>query len=184
MSHGIPELSFWNDVALEATQAGPALAMVHLAMYDAYVAVAKPADFGPHLQGLPAAPAGASVTTTIAKTAHEALSILVPDRLAFFDRKLAEAVPPAGDPGESFGRAVALALLAEHARNASADGPEVPPPPVRVRARGTEAPPMQGLCAPLDGARARRLARTRRALADATFDGHEQPRVLRAGNMH
>jgi len=155
---------------------------VHLAMYDACVAIAKPADLGPHLPGLPAAPSGASVTAAIAGAAHEALSSLFPEQQALFDRKLAEAALPHGDPGEPFGRAVALALLAERACDASEDGPEIPPPPVRVRARGTEAPPMQGLCAPLDGARARRLARTRRALSDAAF-GHDQPRVLRASGM-
>jgi hypothetical protein len=168
MSHGVPELLFWNDVALEVTRAGPALAIVHLAMYDACVAVGRPADLGPHLQGLPAAPAGASVTAAIAGAAHETLSRLFPEQQALFDRKLAEAGLPYGDLGERFGREIAAALLEEHARDASVDRAENPP--VRVRARGTQAPPVEGLFAPLDGARARRLARTRRALVDPPFD--------------
>ncbi len=86
---------FWNDVALEANrvshtngkgeQTGPplsarALAMVHLAMYDAYAAVDKGAGLAPYLPGIPPSPAGATVQATVAGAAHATLSALFPSQ--------------------------------------------------------------------------------------------------------
>src|SRR5215216_4531423 len=81
---------YWNDVALEANrvshtnqkgeQTGPplstrALAIVHLAMYDAYAGVVgNPADLPPYLPGLDAAPPGASEDAAVAAAAHTTLS--------------------------------------------------------------------------------------------------------------
>jgi hypothetical protein len=70
---------YWNQVALEANrvshtngrmeQTGPtlssrALAIVHLAMYDAYAAI-DPAAGGPYMPGLPDAPSGATVQAAV-----------------------------------------------------------------------------------------------------------------------
>ena len=99
---------FWNDVALEANrvshtdpekrdQNGPtlssrALAIVHLAMYDAYAGVKNtPASLPPYLTGLPAAPAGASAAAAVAAAAHATLSFLYKKQKPFFDLKHTQA---------------------------------------------------------------------------------------------
>ena len=90
---------FWNSVALEANRAdftnvstdhpseqgGPtlssrALAIVHLAMYDAYAAINTAAGLAPYLPGLPAAPAGALPQAAVAGAAYATLSALFPRR--------------------------------------------------------------------------------------------------------
>jgi Vanadium chloroperoxidase N-terminal domain len=121
----IDAIQLWNDVALETSRAGRdvgdrarsgpmhnlrVLAMVHQAMYDAYVTVAKPAEFEPSLPGLPAAPAGATASAAIAGAAHGILTALCPEQRARLDATLAAAADP-GDPGLPIGRAVAAALL-------------------------------------------------------------------------
>lgn len=82
---------FWNDIALKAVandfsgtpgtpeQKGPtgtsrALAIVHLAMYDAFNSIAQ--KYSPYLQGLPNAPMGASEDAAIATAAYITLSDL------------------------------------------------------------------------------------------------------------
>src|SRR5262245_28863537 len=117
---------YWNGVALDANreshvndkkeQTGPilsarALAIVHLAMYDAYVAVAKPAGLAPCLPGLPPAPAGATAAAAVAGAAHATLSALYPSQKMVLDKKLADAGVAAGDTGLPFGRQIASAIL-------------------------------------------------------------------------
>src|SRR5215211_9164759 len=91
---------YWNQVALEANrvshtngkgeQTGPtlssrALAIVHLAMYDAYAGVVNdPANLPLYLT-LSAAPPGASPDAAVAAAAHATLSKLFPSQKAFFD---------------------------------------------------------------------------------------------------
>ena len=81
---------YWNDVSLEANrvshtngageQTGPilssrALAIVHLAMYDAYAGViATPAVLPLYLAGLPAPNAGASADAAVSADASTAVS--------------------------------------------------------------------------------------------------------------
>jgi hypothetical protein len=97
---------YWNDVALEANrishtngkneQTGPtlssrALAIVHLAMYDALAGVS-----GNPLPELPSyltpePVPGASVDAAVAAAAHATLSKLFPSQKAFFDLKHAQA---------------------------------------------------------------------------------------------
>ncbi len=125
----IDAIQLWNDVALEANfvrrvggdgaRLGPTrslrvLAIVHQAMYDAYVAVARPAEFEPSLPGLPAAPPGASASAAIAGAAHAILTVLCPEQRARFDAQLAETAAP-DDPGLSLGREIAAVLLKDHA---------------------------------------------------------------------
>ena len=98
---------YWNDVALEANrmshtngkneQTGPALspralAIVHLAMYDALAGVVNdPPNLPPYLPGLPAPAAGASVDAAVAAAAHATLSKLFPSQKPYFDPKHAQA---------------------------------------------------------------------------------------------
>jgi hypothetical protein len=125
---------YWNDVALEANrvshtngkseQAGPplsarALAIVHLAMYDAYAgASGYPANLPAYL-GV-AAPIGAPLPNTgkdaaVAAAAHATLSKLFPSQKAFFDLKHAQAgLQGAGlKEGHDFGLLVATMMLAD-----------------------------------------------------------------------
>jgi hypothetical protein len=82
---------FWNQVALEANrvshtngldeQTGPtrssrALAIVHLAMYDAYAGVDTAAALPPYITGLSAPGPGATVEAAVAAAAHATLSSL------------------------------------------------------------------------------------------------------------
>lgn len=121
---------YWNDVALEANrvshtngakeQTGPplsarALAIVHLAIYDAYVG-ATPATALASYLGLPGAPAGADVEAAIAAAAHDTLADLFPSQVAFFDAKLAAlgfGPSPAEADGMAYGATVANAILAD-----------------------------------------------------------------------
>lgn len=138
---------YWNAVALEANrishtngkreQTGPtlssrALAIVHLAMYDAFVGTDKvttPAQ--PHyLPGLPPAASGASIAAAVAAAAHLTLGRLFPSQKAYFNGKLAEALIPAAGKAEgtAYGLQVAEAILAERKNDPDASdfGFEVP----------------------------------------------------------
>ncbi|HWO24297.1 MAG TPA: hypothetical protein VNO30_36385 [Kofleriaceae bacterium] len=134
----IDAIQLWNDVALEASQACcrvggggtenlRVLAIVHQAMYDAYVTVAKPAEFVPSLPGLPAAPAGASAAAAIAGAAHGILTALCPVQRALLDATLAAAADP-DDPGLPIGRAIAEALLEAGEAEPGDDGGATPAP--------------------------------------------------------
>lgn len=123
---------YWNDVATEADRTthttvdpkeagarGPAgssraLAIVHLAMHDAYFGIST-GHYEPYLGALlPTAPPGADPDAAVAGAAHAALSALYPAQKAFFDAKHAAAGLVAGKPdvdGHVFGRKVAAAIL-------------------------------------------------------------------------
>jgi membrane-associated phospholipid phosphatase len=137
---------YWNDVALEANrvshsngkgeQTGPtlssrALAVVHLAMYDAFAGVTNsPATLPLYLPAaalppLPSAPAPAgAVDAAVAAAAHATLSSLFPSQRAFFDSKhLAAGLAGVGlAAGHAFGLAVAAALIADRAADDNASG--------------------------------------------------------------
>ena len=111
----------WNAIALEAnkvdfsgpkpTQGGPtlssrALALVHIAMYDAHFgATGFVGGNNPFLTGLAPAPVGTSTSDAAASAAHATLSHLYPDQAAFFDSLHCE-------PANAFGESVAKAALA------------------------------------------------------------------------
>ncbi len=123
---------YWNNVALEANkvshtngngeQTGPtlssrALAIVHLAMYDAYAAVQgnpfSPVNLSPYLPGLPTPSSGASADAAVAAAAYATLSSLFPSQKLFFDQKLAEAdiQGPGINEGRAFGLLVAQKMI-------------------------------------------------------------------------
>jgi hypothetical protein len=129
---------YWNDVALEANrvshsngkneQTGPtlssrALAIVHLAMYDAYAAIARtnlpvPAvNLSPYLPGLPHPKANASAFAAVAAAAHATLSALFPSQKPFFDTKHLQAgLKGLGlREGHEFGLLVAQRMLDKRA---------------------------------------------------------------------
>lgn len=91
---------FWNMIALEANrvshtnglneQTGPtlssrALAIIHLAMYDAYAGVVNdPINLPRYIANPPSPGAGASTDAAVAAAAHTALVHLFPGQQPFF----------------------------------------------------------------------------------------------------
>ncbi|MDQ3041521.1 MAG: phosphatase PAP2 family protein [Acidobacteriota bacterium] len=122
---------FWNAVALEANrvshsdpakgeQTGPplssrALAIVHLAMYDAYAAITGGAGFPRYLTAPatvplpPPSPPGLLVANAVAGAAHKTLSELYKAQRGYFDDQLSSF--DTADPYFAFGAAVGDALL-------------------------------------------------------------------------
>jgi hypothetical protein len=126
---------YWNSVALEANkrdfsnvpgedkprpeQGGPtrssrALAIIHLAMYDAHAgAVNNPLALPRYLAAPPSPVGGANAAAAVAAAAHACLSALYPRQKHHFDAALS-AAPLAGAglaAGSDFGLQVAKAIL-------------------------------------------------------------------------
>lgn len=171
------QILLWNEVALEANrvshtrepkeQAGPtlssrALAIVHLAMYDAFAGVAKgQANLPLYSSGLPAPGAGAARGPAVAAAAHKTLATLFPSQKAFFDLMLAGAGDPS-DPGHGFGLAVAEKVLADRAGDPGAESAGHVPSTGRGRHRPDPDNPGQGYHAPFYGAKSKGFAITQR----------------------
>ena len=168
----------WNEIALRANQVshtdrdkgqqqGPtlssrALAIVHLAMYDAYAAVrGNPADLPPYLPGLPPAPPGATPQAAVAAAAHRALSSLFPAQASDFDQDFAQHGGPP-NPGHAFGVAVADALLADRSGDPDASDAGYTASNARFRHRPDPDNPGQGYHAPFYGAGSKGFAITAR----------------------
>lgn len=185
---------FWNEVALEANrvshtngkmeQTGPtlssrALAIVHLAMYDAYAGVVQDPNLPPYMPNLPPAPPGASAQAAVAAAAHGTLSVLFPSQKAFFDTKLVEAGSIL-NPGHDFGVIVARRILQDRAGDPSASDVGYVPSFARGRHRVDPNNPGQGFHAPFYGARSKGFAITaRHELEEPPFDNDEYLRALR-----
>ena len=171
---------YWNDVALEANrvshtdgskeQNGPtlssrALAIVHLAMYDAYAgAIKDPAKLPPYLLNLPVPAAGASPDAAVAAAAHATLSKLYPTQKAFFDLKHAQAgLQGSGlNQGNDFGLLVAQKLLEER-KNDPSDSDNGYSSSVAYGAHRQDPDnPTQGFSAPFYGAGSKGFAITKR----------------------
>lgn len=185
----------WNHVALEANrvshtnglneQTGPtlssrALAIVHLAMYDAYAGVINdPANLPRYIAVPPSPGAGASVDAAIAAAAHATLSSLFPGQRPFFDLFLSAAGDIA-NPGHAFGLAVAQEILADRSVDPSADSPGYVAPLNRGGHRPDPDNPGQGFHGALYGAQSKGFAITQRfELAAPPFDDNEYRQALR-----
>jgi hypothetical protein len=193
---------YWNEVALEANkvshtngkgeQTGPtlssrALAIVHLAMYDAYAGVrgnpTHPENLSPYLPGLPTAAANANPEAAIAAAAHATLSKLFPSQKPFFDQKHAAAgIKGAGiDEGHQYGLIVATKLLEKRSDdpNGSDDGYAASVAYGAHRVDPDNAG--QGFGAPFYGANSRGFAITKRHALDAppTIGGPEYVAALK-----
>jgi membrane-associated phospholipid phosphatase len=185
---------FWNQVALEANrishtngldeQTGPtlssrALAIVHLAMYDAYAGVDTASALPPYLAGLPAPGPGASVDSAVAAAAHATLSSLFPGQKPFFDLVLAGVGDPS-NAGHAFGLAVAAAIIADRAADPGGASPGYTPSPHRGKHRPDPDNPGQGFHGALYGKQSKGFAITKRfELASAPFDDNEYRNALR-----
>jgi hypothetical protein len=129
---------YWNDVALEANrrdfsnapgvgrpapeQGGPtlssrALAIIHLAMYDAHAGVVSDPSMPAYLPGLDPPAPGASAAAAVAAAAHSCLNSLYPRQKPHFDAAHAAAglVAPGLAAGHEFGLLVARAMLKDRA---------------------------------------------------------------------
>jgi hypothetical protein len=173
---------YWNEVALEANRVshtdrkdnqtlGPtlssrALAIVHLAMYDAFVGASQ-AALTHYLTPKPAA--GSSVATAVAAAAHATLSNLFPSQKPFFDLKHAQAgLSGAGlKQGHEFGLLVAKNILVDRKDDPGAGDDGY----ASSMARGAHRPdpdnPEQGYYAPFYGAESKGFAVTARHKLDA-----------------
>jgi hypothetical protein len=186
---------FWNNVALEANrvshtngqneQTGPtlsarALAIVHLAMYDAYAGVVNtPSTLPLYLSGLSSPSPGASPDAAIAAAAHGALSKLFPSQKPFFDLALSGVGNPA-DPGHGFGTGVAEAILADRASDPSAASLGYTPSLQRGKHRPDPDNLGQGFHGAFFGAKSKGFGITQRfELAPPPFDNNEYREALR-----
>jgi Vanadium chloroperoxidase N-terminal domain/PAP2 superfamily len=179
---------YWNEVALEANrisftngkneQPGPtlssrALAIVHLAMYDAYAGVCgnplDPVNLSPYLPGLPNPQPNASADAAVAAAAHATLSSLFPSQKPFFDLKYTQAGLQGNglQEGHEFGLLVAQKILDKRQDDPSASDDGY----AASQARGAHRPdpdyPGQGFHAPFYGAKSRCFAVTCRHELDA-----------------
>ncbi|MEG4320721.1 MULTISPECIES: hypothetical protein [unclassified Microcoleus] len=181
------QILYWNEVALEANrvsftngkneQPGPtlssrALAIVHLAMYDAYAGVRgnpiAPVNLSPYLPGLPDPKPHASASAAVAAAAHATLSSLYPSQKFFFDLKHLQA-GLTGDglkEGHEFGLLVAHKILEKRQEDpiASDDGYAASMAPGAHR---PDPDNPQGFHAPFYGAKSRCFAVTCRHELDA-----------------
>jgi hypothetical protein len=125
----VDPIVYWNAVALDTNreshtngsneQTGPvlsarALAIVHLAMHDAFAGIAQRPDvIPPYLAGLPAPDAGAGLDAAVAAAAHHSLVHLFPAQRETLNVRLAVSLlPEAGKrEGTEYGRLVAEAIL-------------------------------------------------------------------------
>ena len=143
-------IMYWNEVALEANKAdfsydpplgpeqgGPtlssrALAIVHLAMYEAYAtASGNPAGLEHYLLAPePLPPGGVDAAAAVAGAAHATLSALYPRQQSIFDHRLAASGFGGmlrASAGVVFGRKVADRLLSLRSGDPVSGGPAMVP---------------------------------------------------------
>jgi membrane-associated phospholipid phosphatase len=184
----------WNAVALEANrvshsdpgrrqQNGPtlssrALAIVHLAMYDAYAGIIGGAPYPRYLTGLGTpVPAGTSARDAVAGAAWATLRILYSLQAELFDAQLSAFEQNASF---AFGVKVGQRLLELRGNDIDArDGGYVPSSD-RGRHRRDPDNPGQGFHAPFYGAQTRTFAvKERHTLDTPPFDNTKYVQALR-----
>jgi hypothetical protein len=187
---------FWNAVTLEANrvshsdpakreQNGPtlssrAMAIVHLAMYDAYAGVANNAATFPRYNGGgPAAPAGATVhRDAVAGAAFTALSALFARQVDYFEAQLSAF--DRTNASFQYGVDVAKAILALRANDPDSFDAGYQPSNLRGRHRVDPDNPGQRFDSPYYGAQSEAFAVTSRHPLDRPpFDKPEYLAALR-----
>jgi vanadium chloroperoxidase len=165
---------FWNAVALEANrvshsdpdkreQNGPtlssrALAIVHLAMYDAFAGIVGGAPFPRYLNPAPPAPVAPPATArdAVAGAAHATLSALFTTQREFFDAQLS-CFDTTG-PSFAFGRTVGNTLINLRANDMDGRSCGYRTSNNRGRHRVDPDNPGQGFDSPFYGAQTRGFA--------------------------
>jgi membrane-associated phospholipid phosphatase len=188
---------FWNAVALEANrvshsdpakaeQTGPplsarALAIVHLAMYDAYAGITGGAGFPRYLNPAPpppVAPPPLSARDAVAGAAYTTLVALYKTQKDFFDAQL--SCFDTSIPSYQFGVKVGEAMLAKRANDMDARDCGYMSSPARGRHRVDPDNPGQGFHAPFFGAQNKGFAISQRWQLDAPpFDNSEYVKALK-----
>ncbi len=182
---------FWNAVALEANrvshsdpdkrqQNGPtlssrAIAIVHLAMYDAYAGIAGLTRY----IDPPVPPNGTSESDAVAGAAHRTLSRLYSAQTEFFDAQLSGF--NTDDPSFAFGEEVGEAMLELRANDMDSRSSGYVPSNERGRHRIDPDNPNQGFDSPFYGAQTRTFAvRQRHNLDYPPFNNGSDPKYRRA----
>jgi membrane-associated phospholipid phosphatase len=188
---------FWNAVALEANrvshsdpdkrqQNGPtlssrALAIVHLAMYDAYAGIVG-APFVKYLNPAPpppVAPPPLSARDAVAGAAHTTLSALFSAQVEFFDAQL--SCFDNTSPSFAFGRTVGQTLLNLRVNDMDGRDCGYVPSPNRGRHRRDPDNPGQGFNSAFYGAQTKTFAVTaRHTLARPPFNNGTDAKYLLA----
>ncbi|MBL8220362.1 MAG: phosphatase PAP2 family protein [Bryobacterales bacterium] len=164
---------YWNEVALEANRVahtteadkgvlGPtlssrAMAIVHLAMYDAYAkARGNPPPMVPYRPLVANPKPGAAPAAATAGAAYTALAALYPSQKAYFEKKVLEAglVGMGVEDGFEFGVAAARELLDHRKNDPDASDAGYSEVPARTHHRIDPDNPDQGYHAPFYGAKA------------------------------
>jgi Vanadium chloroperoxidase N-terminal domain len=181
----VDHILYWNGVALEANrrdfsnepgtekpkpeQGGPtlssrALAIVHLAMYDAHAGVVNNVALPRYLVGPPNPPPGSSASAAVATAAHTCLTVLYPRQRPHFDAALeAAGLSGAGvSAGQEFGLLVAKAILNDRSGDPSPAAVGYVPSLARGHHRPDPGNPTQGFHAPFYGAKSKCFAVTAR----------------------
>lgn len=185
---------YWNAVALEANrishtnrkmeQTGPtlssrALAIVHIAMHDAFVATTAGLPYTAYMPLAHPVPPGATARATVSAAAHATLWALYPSQRTLFDGSLAEA----GDvmnPGHELGILIAKDILMLRAGDPGSKDNGYVPSQSRGKHKVDPDNPNQGFYSPFYGAQSGGFAITdRHTLAPPPFDNPAYVRALR-----
>jgi len=194
---------YWNNVALEANrrdfsnvpgtdkpspeQGGPtlssrALAIIHLAMYDAHAGVVNNAAL-PRYLATPGPAPMSSAGAAVAAAAHACLSALYPKQKAHFDTALQGAglSGPGVATGQDFGLTVATAMLKDRGADPGAHATGYVPSNAPGHHRPDPANPTQGFHAPFYGAGSKCFAVTQRHELDrlSTLTAAEHDKALK-----
>lgn len=142
---------------LGPTLSARALAITHVAMYDAYVATSGTTTMQHYLTGLSAAPStGAAIAdAAIAAAAHTTLSKMFPSQAGYFNQKLADNGLTGIENGYDYGITVANAMMADRAADPDAGNAGYVAPAGRRLHKQDPDNPDQGYYAPFYGARAK-----------------------------
>jgi vanadium chloroperoxidase len=156
------------------------MAIVHLAMYDAYAGVVGGAGFPRYLTPPPPPPAaGASARDAVAGAAHTTLSALYRAQKDYFDAQL--NCFDTGATSFKFGQAVGEELLRLRANDMDTRDCGYMVSPDRGRHRVDPDNPMQGFHAPYYGAQTQGFAiSTRHPLDKPPFKDGTDPKYLQA----
>jgi hypothetical protein len=172
---------FWNEISLEANrkshtniqgeQLGPtlssrALAIVHLAMYDAYAGVVNDKKELPrYIECFSPAP-GTSAELAVSAAAHRALSALYPSQAPYFDDVLAklneDKLDENAEAAYEFGNAVADNILEDRMNDPGAAAASYRPAIGPGKHRPDPDNPAQGIYSPAYGRLAKGFGISRR----------------------